>query len=104
MRERVVDLVGGAGRAMWVSTFHSMCVRILRAQSGLLGETLNSNFSIYDADDSRRLLDDHPRSGTRPQEVLGAGLAVAISNFKNELVAPDQVRSQRGQPMAMPRP
>ncbi|WP_290712977.1 UvrD-helicase domain-containing protein, partial [Gordonia sp. UBA5067] len=49
MRERVIDLVGGRGRAMWVSTFHAMCVRILRAQSGLLGETVNSNFSIYDA-------------------------------------------------------
>lgn len=40
---------------MWVSTFHSTCVRILRNQAALI-EGLNSNFSIYDADDSRRLL------------------------------------------------
>lgn len=55
MRERVVSLVGPRARSMWVSTFHSTCVRILRNQASLL-PGLNSNFSIYDADDSRRLL------------------------------------------------
>lgn len=55
MRERVVGLVGEKARYMWVSTFHSTCVRILRNQAALI-EGLNSNFSIYDADDSRRLL------------------------------------------------
>src|SRR6201988_5550959 len=55
MRERVVALVGTRARVMWVSTFHSMCVRILRNQASLI-VGLNSNFSIYDADDSRRLL------------------------------------------------
>src|SRR5690349_9866066 len=56
MRERVTDLVGPRAAAMWVSTFHSSCVRILRMQANLLPGALNSNFSIYDADDSRRLL------------------------------------------------
>ncbi|MDT5126051.1 MAG: ATP-dependent helicase UvrD/PcrA, partial [Mycobacterium sp.] len=55
MRERVVQLIGPRARSMWVSTFHSTCVRILRNQASLL-PGLNSNFSIYDADDSRRLL------------------------------------------------
>ena len=55
MRERVAQLVGPRARSMWVSTFHSTCVRILRNQASLL-PGLNSNFSIYDADDSRRLL------------------------------------------------
>src|SRR5690349_16484407 len=55
MRERVAALVGPRANAMWVSTFHSSCVRILRAQAALL-PGLNSNFSIYDSDDSRRLL------------------------------------------------
>ena len=55
MRERVCQLVGPRARSMWVSTFHSTCVRILRNQASLL-PGLNSNFSIYDADDSRRLL------------------------------------------------
>src|SRR5690606_15546237 len=50
MRERVVDLVGGRARAMWVSTFHSACVRILRREAAHLG--MKSSFSIYDATDS----------------------------------------------------
>ncbi|GED96957.1 UvrD-helicase domain-containing protein [Gordonia crocea] len=94
MRERVVELVGGRGRAMWVSTFHSMCVRILRAQSGLLGETMNSNFSIYDADDSRRLLGMIIRDlELDPKKYAARGLAVAISNFKNELIDPADAES-----------
>src|SRR5690606_14067921 len=54
MKERVAALVGGRARPMWVSTFHSACVRILRAEHGAAG--LKSTFSIYDADDSRRLM------------------------------------------------
>ena len=54
MKERVAALVGPRARAMWVSTFHSMCVRILRADGKALG--LKSSFSIYDADDSQRLM------------------------------------------------
>ena len=54
MKERVAALVGGRARMMWVSTFHSACVRILRAEHEHAG--LKSTFSIYDADDSRRLM------------------------------------------------
>src|SRR6266545_6944274 len=54
MKERVAALVGPRARSMWVSTFHSMCVRILRADGSSLG--LKSSFSIYDADDSTRLM------------------------------------------------
>jgi len=54
MRERVTDLVGGRARSMWVSTFHSACVRILRREAKTLGFT--SNFTIYDAADSQRLM------------------------------------------------
>ncbi|MDT4958420.1 MAG: ATP-dependent helicase UvrD/PcrA, partial [Pseudonocardiales bacterium] len=53
MKERVAALVGPRAKSMWVSTFHSMCVRILRAESKTLG--FKSSFSIYDADDSKRL-------------------------------------------------
>ena len=56
MRERVAALVGPSARAMWVSTFHSACVRILRREATTLG--LRSSFSIYDAADSQRLLTD----------------------------------------------
>src|ERR1700753_2233710 len=54
MKERVSDLVGTRARAMWVSTFHSMCVRVLRRDAKTLG--MGSNFSVYDADDTRRLV------------------------------------------------
>jgi len=87
MKERVADLVGGRARAMWVSTFHSMCVRILRAEATHLG--MKSTFTIYDSADSMRLaamvagdMDlDSKRNTAR-------SLAAAISNLKNELIDP----------------
>jgi ATP-dependent DNA helicase UvrD/PcrA len=54
MRERVVDLVGPRAKAMWVSTFHSSCVRILRREIKRFG--ISSTFSIYDETDARRLM------------------------------------------------
>src|SRR5512143_2949042 len=54
MKERVAALVGPRARAMWVSTFHSACVRILRAEACRLGFT--TSFSIYDQGDSQRLV------------------------------------------------
>ncbi|OBH04781.1 ATP-dependent DNA helicase PcrA [Mycobacterium sp. E2699] len=90
MRERVVRLVGNRARAMWVSTFHSTCVRILRNQASLI-EGLNSNFSIYDADDSRRLLQMIGRDmGLDIKRYSPRLLANAISNLKNELIDPDE--------------
>jgi DNA helicase-2/ATP-dependent DNA helicase PcrA len=93
MRERVVRLVGNRARAMWVSTFHSTCVRILRNQASLI-KGLNSNFSIYDADDSRRLLQMIGRDmGLDIKRYTPRLLANAISNHKNELIDPDQAVS-----------
>lgn len=90
MRERVVGLVGEKARYMWVSTFHSTCVRILRNQAALI-EGLNSNFSIYDADDSRRLLQMVGRDlGLDIERYSPRLLANAISNLKNELIDPHQ--------------
>lgn len=90
MRERVVGLVGEKARYMWVSTFHSTCVRILRNQTALI-EGLNSNFSIYDADDSRRLLQMVGRDlGLDIKRYSPRLLANAISNLKNELIDPHQ--------------
>lgn len=91
MRERVVRLIGArTAPAMWVSTFHSTCVRILRNQASLV-EGLNSNFSIYDADDSRRLLQMIGRDmGLDIKRYSPRLLANAISNLKNELIDPDQ--------------
>jgi DNA helicase-2/ATP-dependent DNA helicase PcrA len=93
MRERVVRLVGNRARAMWVSTFHSTCVRILRNQASLI-DGLNSNFSIYDADDSRRLLQMIGRDmGLDIKRFSPRLLANAISNLKNELIDPHQAVS-----------
>ena len=94
MRERIVGLIGPRARSMWVSTFHSTCVRILRNQASLL-PGLNSNFSIYDADDSRRLLlmigKDMGLDTKRHSPRL---LANGISNLKNELIGPEQAAAE----------
>jgi DNA helicase II / ATP-dependent DNA helicase PcrA len=90
MRERVAALIGARARSMWVSTFHSTCVRILRNQAALI-EGLNSNFSIYDADDSRRLLQMIGKDmGLDIKRYSPRLLANAISNLKNELIDPQQ--------------
>ncbi|HEX3547403.1 MAG TPA: DNA helicase PcrA [Mycobacterium sp.] len=91
MRERVKSLVGArAGFSMWVSTFHSTCVRILRNQASLL-PGLNSNFSIYDADDSRRLLLMIGKDmGLDTKRYSPRLLANGISNLKNELLGPEE--------------
>ncbi len=90
MRERVVQLVGARARSMWVSTFHSTCVRILRNQASLIAG-LNSNFSIYDADDSRRLLQMIGRDmGLDIKRYTPRLLSNCISNLKNELIDPDK--------------
>ncbi|MGK2881480.1 MAG: UvrD-helicase domain-containing protein [Mycobacterium sp.] len=89
MRERVVHLIGPRARSMWVSTFHATCVRILRNQASLL-PGLNSNFSIYDADDSRRLLMMIAKDmGLDTKKYSPRLLANGISNLKNELISPD---------------
>jgi DNA helicase-2/ATP-dependent DNA helicase PcrA len=88
MKERVAALVGGRARAMWVSTFHSMCVRLLRAEAKTLG--LRSSFSIYDADDSKRLMTMVGRDlDLDPKRYPARSLSTQISNLKNELVTPE---------------
>jgi DNA helicase-2/ATP-dependent DNA helicase PcrA len=87
MRERVVGLVGRRANAMWVSTFHSMCVRILRREYRHL--ELSSTFSIYDADDSRRLVATVARGlDLDAKKYSPRGLLARISAWKNELVSP----------------
>ncbi|WP_285789190.1 DNA helicase PcrA [Micromonospora sp. NBRC 101691] len=88
MKERVTALVGPRARLMWVSTFHSACVRILRAEHEHAG--LKSTFSIYDADDSRRLMQLVARElDLDPKRYPARGLAAQVSNLKNELVDPE---------------
>ncbi|MCD2189369.1 DNA helicase PcrA [Actinomycetospora soli] len=87
MRERVASLVGRRANAMWVSTFHSMCVRILRREYKHLD--LSSTFSIYDADDSRRLVATITKQlDLDPKRFPPRGLLGQISAWKNELTDP----------------
>jgi len=95
MRERVAALVGPSARAMWVSTFHSACVRILRREATTLG--LRSSFSIYDAADSQRLLTLVARElDLDPKKYPPKALASKISNLKDELVDPDTFAGTSG--------
>src|SRR5262245_6874168 len=85
MKDRVATLVGNRARLMWVSTFHSACVRIRRAEHEHAG--LKSTFSIYDADDSRRLMQLVARElDLDPKRYSARSLAAAVSNLKNELI------------------
>ena len=85
MKERVAALVGNRARAMWVSTFHSACVRILRAEHARLGFT--STFSIYDAADSQRLMTMVCRElDLDPKRFPPRSFSAQVSNLKNELV------------------
>ncbi|QNG17784.1 DNA helicase PcrA [Rhodococcus triatomae] len=104
MRERVAALVGPRAHAMWVSTFHSACVRILRTQAGLV-PGLNSNFTIYDADDSRRLLTMISKDFEIDTKKYSARLfATAISNLKNELIDPERAATDAdAEPAELPR-
>ncbi|MDJ0360398.1 UvrD-helicase domain-containing protein [Rhodococcus sp. H29-C3] len=104
MRERVVGLVGPRANNMWVSTFHSSCVRILRSQASLL-PGLNSNFSIYDADDSRRLLTMISKDLQIDTKKFSARLlSTSISNLKNELISPDDAASDaEKEPVELPK-
>ncbi|HYJ74832.1 MAG TPA: DNA helicase PcrA [Kineosporiaceae bacterium] len=85
MRERVEGLIGPAAQTMWVSTFHSACVRILRREATKVG--LRSNFSIYDAADSQRLMALVCRDlDLDPKRYPPRSFSAQVSNLKNELV------------------
>ena len=85
MKERVTALVGNRARVMWVSTFHSACVRILRREAKHVG--LSSSFSIYDAADSQRLMTLVCRElDLDPKRYNPRSFSVQVSNLKNELV------------------
>jgi len=85
MRDRVASLVGARSQAMWVSTFHSACVRILRREASHVG--LKSTFSIYDAVDSQRLMSMVMRDmDLDPKRYRPRSFSGQVSNLKNELI------------------
>ncbi len=85
MRDRVAELVGPRARAMWVSTFHSACVRILRREATTIG--MKSTFSIYDAADSQRLMAMVIRDlDLDPKRYPARAFTAKVSGAKNELI------------------
>jgi DNA helicase-2/ATP-dependent DNA helicase PcrA len=85
MRDRVASLIGARSQAMWVSTFHSACVRILRREASHVG--LKSTFSIYDAADSQRLMSMVLRDlDLDPKRYRPRTFSAQVSNLKNELI------------------
>ena len=93
MRERVDKLIGFGAESVWISTFHSMCVRILRRHIENLG--YESSFTIYDTDDQKSLMKEVCKylkidtKDLREREILGE-----ISSAKNELTTPLQYREE----------
>ncbi len=93
MRHRVVDLVGNRAKLMWVSTFHSACVRILRSDVSRFG--LSRTFSIYDDTDSKRLMTLVLRDlDLDPKRYPVRAVMNWVSNNKNELVDHETARSR----------
>ena len=97
MRERVATLIGPPAEWMWVSTFHSACVRILRREADRLN--MSSSFTIYDTADQQRLmklvLGD---VGADPKRFAPRAVLAMISQAKNELVDADEFASRAANP------
>ena len=95
MRERVDKLVGFGSESIWVSTFHSTCVRILRRHIDRLG--YDNNFTIYDADDQKTLMKDVCRLIDIDTKVYKErNLLSAISSAKDELIMPQEFELNAG--------
>lgn len=98
MRERLAALVGSGARGMWVSTFHSMCVRILRADAERIG--FDRNFTIYDDADSKRLFKDiMAELDIDPRRFPVNAVRNRISTAKNELVVPGDFAARAADPV-----
>ena len=84
MRERVESLVGASSEGMWIKTFHSSCLQILRREADRLGH--DANFTVYDTGDTRALLKRLLReAGAEDADIKPQQAAAIISNAKNEL-------------------
>ena len=89
MRERVDKIVGFGSDSVWVSTFHSTCVRILRRHIDLLG--YDTNFTIYDTDDQKSVMKDVIRSlDLDPKIYKERTFLGVISHAKDELISPEE--------------
>ncbi len=95
MRERVDKIVGFGAESIWVSTFHSSCTRILRRHADKIG--YNTNFTIYDADDSKTLLKDIcKRYQLETSQLKLRQIQTSISKCKDNLVGPAEYAMSAG--------
>ncbi len=95
MRERIDNLVGFGSESIWVSTFHSACVRILRRHIDLLG--YDHNFTIYDAEDQKTVMKDICRRLQIDTKLYREKMFLhVISSSKDELVSPEEFALQAG--------
>ena len=98
MRERLQGIIGPRCRGMWVSTFHSMCVRMLRADAERLG--FSKSFTIYDTDDQKRLYKEiMAELDIDPKRFPVNALMNRISTAKNELQVPGEFAKQAIDPV-----
>ncbi|CUX46787.1 DNA helicase PcrA [Clostridium sp. C105KSO13] len=95
MRERVDQLVGFGSESIWVSTFHSCCVRILRRYIDRLG--YENNFTIYDGDDQKTLMRDVCKlTGIDTKVYKERSLLASISSAKDEIISPEEFELNAG--------
>ena len=95
MRKRVDDMVGDGADGVWVSTFHSMCVRILRRHIDLIG--FDNSFTIYDADDQKTVVKAIMKKlNIDTKEIKERTIIGAISSAKDELVDPEEYAVNAG--------
>ena len=95
MRERVNKIAGMGAESVWVSTFHSACVRILRRHIEVLG--FGSNFTIYDADDQKTVMKEIFRKFDINTKIYKErGVLAEISHAKDELITPEEMELNAG--------
>ncbi len=96
MRERVDELVGFGSESIWVSTFHSSCVKILRRHIDKIG--YDNHFTIYDTDDQKTVMKEiYKKLNIDSKQLKERSVLSVISSAKNEMISPEQLKKQAGE-------
>jgi DNA helicase-2/ATP-dependent DNA helicase PcrA len=98
LKERLEKMLGSAGNDVWASTFHSACVRILRRNIDKLGQNYTNNFTVYDSDDSIRLIKDCMKQcNVDDKKLLPKAIQHTIGRAKDQLTTAEEFELQAGQ-------